>query len=426
MIDISYNSLFIYCDASTMGTNIFHESYTPPENILSKYADILVNFSLHGWKWLQSWETVGLRIMQPALPLLPHLQQAILQAWGNIYINFVPQYGFDKNLYTYANDRQLTHHFPDIAHAILEAIDHEMVIYSPSDLKELQHIDMQKINLRSWTNPYFNQRAKLFDSWKLWYNLAYYPTDSMAKEAGMTLKEYWDLVIHACYLDETDPVASWKNTFKMIHETRDKLTELKIQSLHIKGVDVDLKVEIWSDRKWLWGTGRNIPSYETFVSPDWRWTQWRALFSEPLYTKGTLISGIKLEFQNWIVINATAEQGQEVLLQLLQEENFNKIGEFSLTDKRLSRIDRFMAETLFDENRWWEFGNFHIALGNSYKDSLNREKEQEPTSQDFQSRWFNTSWLHNDIVSTTDRRVTAILENWEQKIIYENGQFTLD
>lgn len=66
----------------------------------------------------------------------------------------------------------------------------------------------------------------------------------MAKEAGMTLKEYWDLVIHACYLDETDPVASWKNTFKMIHETRDKLTELKIQSLHIQGVDVDLKVEI--------------------------------------------------------------------------------------------------------------------------------------------------------------------------------------
>lgn len=409
-----------------MNIKNFHESYTPSEDILCKYAEVLVNFALNWWKWIQIWETVWLRIMQTALPLLPHIQKAILKAWGNLYINFVPQYWFDKNFYTYANDQQIQHHFPQIAHAILNSIDHEMVIHSPSDLKELQHIDMQKITLRSWTNPYFQERAKLFDSWKLWYNLAYYPTDSMAKEAGMTLQEYWDQVIHACYLDEQDPVTSWKETFKVIHDTRDKLTSLKIQSLHIQWNDVDLTVEIWTDRKWLWGTGRNIPSYEIFVSPDWRGTQWRAKFSEPVYTKGTLISGITLEFKDWIIINAAAEQGQEVLLQLLQEENFNKIGEFSLTDKRLSRIDRFMAETLFDENRWWEFGNFHIALGNAYKDSLNRDQEKLPTSEDFQSRWFNNSSLHNDIVSTTDRKVIATLQNGEQKIIYENGQFTLE
>ena len=409
-----------------MNSNKFHESYTPPEYILSKYADILVNFALHGWKWLQLWESVWLRIMQPALPLLPHLQQAIVKAWWHMYLNFVPQYWFDKQFYAYANNEQLKHHYSWIAHAILEAIDHEMVIYSPSDLKELQNIDIQKINLRSSTNPYFKERSKLFDEWKLWYTLAYYPTDSMAQEAWMTLEEYWQQVINACYLDEENPVKSWKNTFTMIHETRDKLTDLKIQYLHIKWADVDLKVKIWSDRKWLWGTGRNIPSYETFVSPDWRWTQWRALFSEPLYTKGTLISWIKLEFKDWIVINATAEQWQEVLLQLLQEENFNKIWEFSLTDKRISRIDRFMAETLFDENRWWEFGNFHIALGDAYKDSLNRDQDHSPTNQDFEQRGFNTSLLHSDIVSTTDRRVVAILENWEEKVIYEKGQFTLD
>jgi len=31
-------------------------------------------------------------------------------------------------------------------------------------------------------------------------------------------------------------------------------------------------------------------------------------------------------------------------------EDANKIGEFSMTDRRLSKITRFMAETLYDEN----------------------------------------------------------------------------
>ena len=46
-----------------------------------------------------------------------------------------------------------------------------------------------------------------------------------------------------------------------------------------------------------------------------------------------------------------------------------RVGEFSLTDGRLSRITRFMAETLFDENRGGPEGNFHIALGSAYKDA---------------------------------------------------------
>lgn len=35
---------------------------------------------------------------------------------------------------------------------------------------------------------------------------------------------------------------------------------------------------------------------------------------------------------------------------MLAAENANKIGEFSLTDRRISRITKFMGDTLFDEN----------------------------------------------------------------------------
>lgn len=40
-----------------------------------------------------------------------------------------------------------------------------------------------------------------------------------------------------------------------------------------------------------------------------------------------------------------------------------------MTDRRMSRITRLMGETLYDENRGGEFGNSHVAVGNSFKES---------------------------------------------------------
>ena len=47
-----------------------------------------------------------------------------------------------------------------------------------------------------------------------------------------------------------------------------------------------------------------------------------------------------------------------------------------------------------------------------------------------QKKWdemgYNESHIHTDIVSTTDRTVTATLEDGSELVIYENGMFTLD
>jgi aminopeptidase len=37
-----------------------------------------------------------------------------------------------------------------------------------------------------------------------------YGTEAMAKEAGLSLEEYWNQIISACFLDEADPVQKWK------------------------------------------------------------------------------------------------------------------------------------------------------------------------------------------------------------------------
>jgi aminopeptidase len=98
--------------------------------------------------------------------------------------------------------------------------------------------------------------------------------------------------------------------------------------------------------------------------------------------------------------------------------------EFSMTDSRFSHITKFMAETLYDENIWWKYGNTHIAIGRSYEEtyawdvSKLNEKQKEKI-------WFNFSAEHRDLVSTTNRTITATLANWKKKVIYKDGKFTI-
>ena len=101
-----------------------------------------------------------------------------------------------------------------------------------------------------------------------------------------------------------------------------------------------------------------------------------------------------------------------------------RLGEFSLTDKRFSKIDCFMANTLFDENHGGKFGNCHVALGSSYTEAFDGDKAKL-TKRLKERIGFNDSALHWDLVNTEKKQVTAHLKGGKTKIIYENGLFTL-
>jgi aminopeptidase len=104
------------------------------------------------------------------------------------------------------------------------------------------------------------------------------------------------------------------------------------------------------------------------------------------------------------------------------DKGSNKVGEFSLTDKRFSKIDRFMANTLFDENFGGKHGNCHLALGSSYSDSY-LGTAAELTREQKAALGFNDSALHWDLVNTEKKRVTARLKTGDSIPIYEDGIF---
>ena len=192
----------------------------------------------------------------------------------------------------------------------------------------------------------------------------------------------------------------------------------------MQGEDVDLTVKLGPERLWNGGTDRNVPSFELFTSPDWRGTTGWIKFNQPLYRYGNILEGVELQFENGIVTKAHAKRGDKVLQQMLKSPNANKLGEYSLTDNRLSRITHPMAETLYDENIGGPFGNTHVAIGMAYKDCY-RGNPAKVKSEQWEAMGYNDSPEHSDIVSTTNRTVTAFLTDGTKKVIYTDGQFTV-
>jgi aminopeptidase len=403
--------------------------YKPSQKILKKYADVLVNFALGGGEGIKKGEVVYLMIDEYAKDFYIELRRTILKADGNLITDYKPSndknFNIDKDFFIYAKDQQIKFFPKKYLRGLVDEIDHKIFISSETNKYALKGVDPKKIMSRITTfKPYWDWSDEKENKGKLTWTLALYPTPAIAKEAKLSLKEYWNQVIKACFLNEKDPIRKWKSVYKKLRNYVEKLNKFSIDKLHVKGPSVDLWVKIGNKRQWVGCSGRNIPSFEIFTSPDWRGTKGWAKFNQPLYRYGNLIERIELKFKNGKVIEYKAKKNQKILKELIATKNADKIGEFSLTDKRFSQITKFMAETLYDENLGGPEGNFHIALGNAYHDCYNGNPANL-SKKDWQQLGFNNSPVHSDIISTAPRIVTAYLKNGSNKIIYKNGRFVI-
>jgi len=398
--------------------------YQPSSEILDKYADVLVNFALNSGKGIKKNEVVFLQVPESAKPLLMSLQKSVLKAGAHAMIQYLPD-SMERTFFEMANPDQLAFFPSAFLKGRVQQADHFLMILAETNLHELEGIDPQKIMERSSVfKPYKDWRDAKENKGKLTWTIGLYATQAAASEANLTLKQYWQQIIKACFLNHPNPVEKWRQIQASSERIRNKLNKLEIVKVNIKAKDTDLNIVIGENRQWLGGGGRNIPSFEIFTSPDWRQTNGYIFFDQPLYRHGNLIKNIKLTFKDGLVVDAKADQGEKFLKQLINVTNSDKIGEFSLTDKRFSKIDKFMAETLFDENFGGAFGNTHIALGSAYKDTYSK-KMNKLTEKDWQDFGFNDSAVHTDIIATSDRTVTATLKNGKEITLYKSGKFVI-
>lgn len=399
--------------------------YTPSNEILYKYADVMVNFALRNWKWIKKWDTVFIYISECAKPFLIPLQETILKAGWNPIIKYSPDW-IMRNFYENASMEQIEFMPKEYKEWEIKSKTHSLSIIADADLHELDGIEPSKIMSKIKANRQYRElQNKREREWKYSWTLCLYWTPAMAKEANLSEEEYRNQIIKACFLDEDDPVKKWKEINNMIQAERDMLNDMKIQYVHVIWNDEDLKLKIWSDRKWAAWSGCNIPSFEIFTSPDCRDINWWVRFNQPLYRYWNLIEWIELEFKDWIITKAHATKNDNILQDMLKIEWMRQVWEFSLTDARTSKITKFMAETLFDENVWWQYGNTHIALWMWFDECYDWDQSKLDDTEFKKSIWLNMSAEHVDIISTANRKVVATLQNGEEKVIYENGKFTI-
>ncbi|MCS7317360.1 MAG: aminopeptidase [Candidatus Dojkabacteria bacterium] len=402
--------------------------FVPNEKILKNFADVLIKFALNSGNGVKKGEVVYVSINELAKPLLEHIQNSIIESGAHMILNYLPaEFERDrdmlKSFYNNASEEQLTFFPYEYIQARVNVVDHFVIILSPHDINYLSDVDQNKISkrARAW-KPYLEMRNEKEYKGRLTWVLTQYPTQALANVVSMSLEEYWEQVIQACFLDDENSIKKHKEVMDNIRKIVNWLNSLNIRKLFIKGNDVELVIGLTEHHRFVGGSGRNIPSFEIFTSPDWRQTNGWIYFNQPLYRNGTVIKGIKLEFKEGIVINYSAEENLEALKSMLEtDEGAKRIGEFSLTDKRFSRINKIMGNTLYDENYGGEYGNTHIALGQSYRDAIiNQERF---SNEEIKNLGFNDSAIHTDIISTSNREVIALLENGKEIVIYKDGEF---
>ena len=342
-------------------------------------------------------------------------------------VNPIPRMGLtavmEKNFFERANPRQLIFQPPGMKE-LYKDLNGSIHIHAPESLTHLSHIDPKKIGkaavARKPLREILNKRE---EHGKYSWTLCMVPTRELAKRAKLSMDQYTEQVVRACNLDKRDPVKAWQNTYDNVTAIKKWINSLDIKYLHIQSARIDLKVKPGKKRRWIGLSGHNIPSFEIFLSPDWRGTEGIYFADQPSFRSGNRVEGVRLEFKKGRVVKIEAKKGRDFMIkQLSMDKGAGRLGEFSLTDKRFSRIDRFMANTLFDENFGGRYGNCHVALGASYSDSYDGDSSRL-TKEKKKRFGFNDSALHWDIVNTEKKRVVAHLASGEEITIYEDGRF---
>jgi aminopeptidase len=395
------------------------------ERQLERYADVL-------WWGLKTARTarfkkgdiVLIRFDKPAMRLAEILYAKLLDMGLNPVQRMNHTTTMELDFYKLSNSKQLVF-TPPGDEALSKSLNGGIFLHAPESLTHLSNIDPKKIGKVAVSRKYLRDILdKRDDEGAFGWTLCIFPTKALARHAGLSLNNYTGQVIKACFLNRTSPVSHWKSIYRKVQSIMKWLNSMQVNYYHIESANIDLEITPGEKRKWIGISGHNIPSFEIFTVPDWRGTKGKYFANQPSFRSGNYVEGVQLEFQKGAVVKAQAQKGEDfVKKQLSIDKGADKLGEFSLTDKRFSKINTFMANTLFDENYGGKFGNCHVALGSSYSDAYDGDPKKL-TKKIKQKLGFNDSALHWDLVNTEKKRVVAHLVSGKKLTIYENGKFT--
>jgi aminopeptidase len=313
---------------------------------VAQYAELLVGRSLDvrpGWQVL-------IRAAPSARPLIEEVQRLIARrgAYPLLRMNFTLWPSDD--VWAAVAPSQLV---GEIAPVDLYAADHmdaRITVEAPDNTRGAAELTPDRRALmKKGAAPFF--RRTMADEIP-WVGCLF-PTNALAQEAGMSLHAFEDVFYGAVLRDWEEEATAMRRLLARF----DAADEARIV-----GRDTDLTLSLHGRRGAVDDGHVNMPGGELYFSPLEDSAAGAILFDVPTDLEGAPVDGVRLTFRAGRVVDASAEQGEDVLLAALElDAGARLVGELGIGCN--AGITRPMRNTVFDEKM---AGTVHLALGAGY------------------------------------------------------------
>lgn len=366
-----------------------------PDSRIKKLAELLVNYSVN----VQPGEWVFIKSHMVAEPLTTQVLRAVLEA-GGLPTVIMDSDDLKETSLRYANEEQIAWISP-IENTIYNEADVLIVLRAFDNTRVLANIDPKKQQLLAQSQQglmktYLERAAEGSLKW----TLTQYPCPAYAQDADMSLSEYQNFVYSATFTDKDDPVAEWERIHDEQQKVVDWLNGKKEVTINSPNADLSLSVE---ERTFINSDGtNNMPSGEVFTGPVEESANGWVEFTYPAIEKGKEVDGVRLEFKDGKVVQASAKKNEEFLLAMLDtDESARYLGEFAIGTNY--GIQKFTKSILYDEKIG---GSFHLALGAGFPETGSK----------------NVSSIHWDMIC--DIREDSEI-HVDGELLYKDGEFQI-
>ena len=321
-------------------------------------AQILVRYSTK----VEKGDVCLIQSTTTAEPLVQAVYEEVLRA-GGLPIMQLATEGASAAFYELASDEQLTW-IPPTSKWAVENTDVRIAVMADANSRELSTVDPAKqARTQRARKPLMETSMRRAAAGEHRWALTLFPTHNYAGEAGMSLSAYEDFYYEACLVNDGDPVTAWQRQSDQVNHLADWI-EGK-EEVHIQGPGTDITLGV-AGRHWIPCAGEhNMPDGEFFTGPVEDSVNGEVSFSFPAAYGGREVGGVRFKFEDGRVVDASATQGEEFLLETLDtDEGARTLGELGIGTNY--GISTGTKEILLDEKIG---GTVHLAIGMAYPES---------------------------------------------------------
>lgn len=241
----------------------------------------------------------------------------------------------------------------------------------------------------------------------------------------------WEAIFTAVRLHADDPVQAWQEHHSNLLSKVEVLNSKRLAKLHYTAPGTDLTIELPPKHLWV-GAGStsargvsfmaNMPTEEVFTVPYRNGVNGYVSSTKPLSYGGNIIDNFKLTFEQGRIVKVEAEQGQDILQQLVDsDEGSHYLGEVALVphESPISSSNILFYNTLFDEN-----ASNHLAIGSGY--AFNVQGGETMTAEELAEAGVNASITHVDfMIGSAEMDIDGIDADGNRIPVFRKGGWAL-